>query len=128
MTRLSLLSAASLFMLAACGGGEETEPASNLEALEDAGEELDETMGGEAREAEEMADTDDALMGAEPDGECPADQYQEFVGSQLAAVTYPSDLEVRIIEPGSLYTQQYVPERMNIRVDAEGTIMRVDCG
>jgi hypothetical protein len=67
---------------------------------------------------------------AGPTGEvaCPADEYQGFVGTSIAAVTYPSDLNVRVVEPGMMVTQDYVPERMNIHLDEDGTITKVACG
>ncbi|MCQ8186612.1 I78 family peptidase inhibitor [Parvularcula maris] len=68
------------------------------------------------------------LIGPPVTGDCGAEGYQGFVGSPLAAVTYPSDLKPRIIEPGQAYTMEYDPERMNIQVDEEGTITRVYCG
>ncbi|NNU15095.1 hypothetical protein HK107_01995 [Parvularcula sp. ZS-1/3] len=65
-----------------------------------------------------------------PTGEqpCGAEGYQGFVGKPLAAVTYPSDMKVRIVEPGMIMTMEYIATRMNIKVDEDGMITRVYCG
>ncbi|MEM0929737.1 MAG: I78 family peptidase inhibitor [Pseudomonadota bacterium] len=59
---------------------------------------------------------------------CGAENYQNFVGKPLAAVTYPDDLRARVLRPGAMVTMEYVAERMNIHVDDEGIILRVICG
>ena len=59
---------------------------------------------------------------------CGASGYQALVGSLLAAVTLPADLEARIIQPGDAVTMDFAAERMNIEVDAEGRIVRIYCG
>jgi hypothetical protein len=68
------------------------------------------------------------LIGPPARGDCGAEDYQGFVGSPLAAISYPSDLRPRIIEPGMAYTMEHNPERMNIEVDEAGTVVRVYCG
>ncbi|MEM8696105.1 MAG: I78 family peptidase inhibitor [Pseudomonadota bacterium] len=67
----------------------------------------------------------DPAMGA---GRCPADQSQSLVGAQLAAVTLPAGLNMRIINPGDAVTQDFQPGRMNIMLDRNGVITRIDCG
>jgi hypothetical protein len=59
---------------------------------------------------------------------CPAEDYQGLIGSPLAAVTYPSDLNARVVRPGDVMTMEYRGDRMNIRVDDEGVITQVTCG
>ena len=59
---------------------------------------------------------------------CGARGYRALVGTDLAAVTIPSDLEARIIQPGDLVTQEYRPGRLNIRVVESGRILSVRCG
>jgi hypothetical protein len=67
-------------------------------------------------------------FGPPVDETCPADEYQGFLGSPLAAVTYPAELDARIIRPGDMVTMEYDADRMNIRVDESGEITRVYCG
>lgn len=64
----------------------------------------------------------------EPAETCGAAGHQSLVGSQLAAVTLPADLDARIIGPDTMVTQDYRPGRLNIAVDESGTITRVYCG
>lgn len=63
-----------------------------------------------------------------PPTACGAVDYQWLVGENLAAVTLPSDLNARIITPGTVITMDYNPRRMNIVVDERGYIIRVYCG
>ena len=58
---------------------------------------------------------------------CGASQYAALVGAPLAAVTLPAEAHVRIIQPGTVATQDFRPERANIIVDAEGIIIAVEC-
>lgn len=73
-----------------------------------------------------------ALAGcvAEPEqNACGAAGLQALVGqdmSALAAMTFPAG--TRIIEPGTAVTEDYRPDRLNIDVDAGGTITGVWCG
>ena len=59
---------------------------------------------------------------------CPAPDYESLVGTNIAAVTLPADLETRIYEEGSALTQDFRPERMNIETDSAGRILRLWCG
>ena len=59
---------------------------------------------------------------------CGARAYQELVGTNLAAVTMPDDLNARTIRPGQFVTMEYIASRMNIHVDEDGAIQRVTCG
>ncbi|MHA7876486.1 I78 family peptidase inhibitor [Roseivivax sp.] len=64
-----------------------------------------------------------------PDADsCGAEGYRALVGSPLAAVTLPADLDARIIRPGDMVTMDYSESRLNIALDAEGVITRVYCG
>lgn len=73
------------------------------------------------------ADGED-LMGPTGEVTCPADGYQGFVGKNIAAVIYPSDLKVRVLQPDTVVTMEYVPDRMNIHVDDDGVITKIICG
>ena len=64
----------------------------------------------------------------ETPGICNAADYQSLIGSNIAAITLPSDLVHRIIRPGDAYTQDYSASRLNLFTDEDGTVMRVTCG
>jgi hypothetical protein len=54
---------------------------------------------------------------------------QDLVGQDkalLAAMSFP--MGTRVIEPGTAVTEDYRPTRLNIDVDASGTITGVWCG
>lgn len=59
---------------------------------------------------------------------CGAKGYEGLIGSNVAAVSFPADLLHRIIPPDGVVTMDFVPERLNIRVDESGIIERFDCG
>ena len=59
---------------------------------------------------------------------CGAAGYQSLVGAPLAAVTLPADLNDRVIRPGEAVTLDFRPDRLNLELDADGTIVRVYCG
>ncbi|WP_294090424.1 I78 family peptidase inhibitor [Sphingomonas sp.] len=61
-----------------------------------------------------------------PPSACKAEQYHGFIGAPLAATTLP--VGVRVIEPGAILTQDYVPTRLNALVDARGSITGFRCG
>ncbi|HYD85952.1 MAG TPA: I78 family peptidase inhibitor [Vitreimonas sp.] len=58
---------------------------------------------------------------------CGASQYRAMVGSQLAAVTFPSDAGIRIIQPDTVVTQDFRADRLNVIVDANGVITGLEC-
>ena len=58
---------------------------------------------------------------------CGAAQYRAMVGSQLAAVTFPADAGIRIIQPDTVVTQDFRADRINVIVDAGGVITSVEC-
>ncbi len=60
--------------------------------------------------------------------ECGAGDYQSLVGSSIAAVTLPADLNHRVIGPDDAYTMDYRPDRLNIYTDEDGIITEVKCG
>lgn len=60
---------------------------------------------------------------------CGAAGMQDLVGQDkavLAAMTFPAG--TRVIEPGTAVTEDYSASRLNIDVDASGTIAGVWCG
>lgn len=67
---------------------------------------------------------------AQPDltASCGADRLQGLVGqpeSVVAAMTFSQP--VRIIRPGTPVTMDYRPDRLNIEIDANGRVARVQC-
>lgn len=58
---------------------------------------------------------------------CGASGYRSLVGSSLAAVTLPADANIRIIQPDTMVTQDFRPDRINMIVDADGTITGLEC-
>ncbi|PRY93346.1 peptidase inhibitor I78 family protein [Hasllibacter halocynthiae] len=66
---------------------------------------------------------------AEPDADaCGASRYQAAVGTPLAALSLPADLDDRIIRPGDAVTQDYRVERINFQLDENDVVVRVTCG
>ena len=63
--------------------------------------------------------------GADP---CNADARSGLIGTNIAAVTLPAALDHRIVKPDSAVTLDHRPERLNIHVDEDGVIQRLDCG
>ena len=62
------------------------------------------------------------------DDTCGANDYASLIGTPLAAVTLPADLNDRVIEPDSAVTMDFVPERLNIYLDDAGIITQLTCG
>jgi len=68
------------------------------------------------------------LQEREPDV-CGASAFQVLVGQPAeAAANLPTDKPVRVIPFGAIVTQEYIPNRINVRLDPEGIILRIDCG
>jgi hypothetical protein len=67
---------------------------------------------------------------APPEGDaCGAAGLQGLVGQPetvLAAMTFPAPM--RVLRPGMAVTMDYSPDRLNVTLDAGGTITRVACG
>ena len=59
---------------------------------------------------------------------CGAGNYTPMLGSNIATVTLPDDLNHRVIGPDTIVTKDYRPERINFYTDANGTITRISCG
>ena len=59
---------------------------------------------------------------------CGASGYQSLVGRPLAAASFPAGLDLRLINPGESVTMDYRDTRLNVEVDAGGTITSVRCG
>ncbi|MEM9810059.1 MAG: I78 family peptidase inhibitor [Pseudomonadota bacterium] len=59
---------------------------------------------------------------------CGADRYQGFVGEKLAAVSFPGNLKMRLLEPGSRMAPGFDKTRMNVIVNDAGLITTIRCG
>ena len=59
---------------------------------------------------------------------CNSDGYTWLLGSNIAAVTLPASLIMRIVSEADLVTMDYDPKRLNIEVDTQGSIREVSCG
>jgi hypothetical protein len=75
-----------------------------------------------AQEAQAMPQT---AAEATAQDTCGARAYAQFVGQNIAAVTAPAG--VRTIAPDTIVTQDFRPDRLNIIVDAQGVIQRLEC-
>ena len=62
------------------------------------------------------------------DDPCGAADYAGLVGANVAAVTLPANLNHRVIYPDTAVTMDFVPERLNVEVTADGTVVRLRCG
>ena len=75
------------------------------------------------------------VLPTEPDGgigttdTCGASDLQFFVGQPASALdAVRLSQPVRIIRPGEMVTMDFVPERVNFRVGADGRIFEITCG
>jgi peptidase inhibitor I78 family protein len=60
---------------------------------------------------------------------CGADRLQHLLGqpgSQVALLGLPGPL--RMIDPGTMVTQDFRPDRINFEMDEAGNIRRISCG
>lgn len=58
---------------------------------------------------------------------CGAAQYRAMIGSNIAAVTFPADSGIRIIQPDTMVTQDFSAQRLNVIADASGIITSLEC-
>lgn len=71
------------------------------------------------------------VTGSEPIDEtdpCGAQDHTSLLGSNIAAVTLPADLNDRVVGPDSVVTTDYVPSRLNIETNTDGMIIGLSCG
>lgn len=60
---------------------------------------------------------------------CNAAASQSLIGSQVGAVSFAADANVRVVCTTCPTTRDYRPDRLNVRFDqATGRIEKVDCG
>lgn len=66
---------------------------------------------------------------ANPENTCGAAELQGLVGRDAAVLqTMRFSQTVRIIRPGTAVTMDYIVERLNIQIDSNEKISRVNCG
>ncbi len=64
-----------------------------------------------------------------PDDTCGAISYAILIGKKATALEQIKILAaVRVIHPGSIVTQDYMPDRLNFLVNAQGEISGLRCG
>lgn len=73
-------------------------------------------------EAESRAEMEDALR------ECKAVDLLDQVGQPGTGLALELPAGARMIEPGSIVTQDYQPQRINVDLDTDGNISRIWCG
>ncbi len=62
---------------------------------------------------------------------CGAEGLQDFVGqdeSVVLATTFRAPGPIRVIRPGEMVTEEFLPERVSFQTDVSGTVVAVDCG
>ena len=59
---------------------------------------------------------------------CGALGYQGTVGTPLALLSLPAELNDRIVRPGEAVTQDFRPDRINFELDENDVVERVTCG
>lgn len=63
------------------------------------------------------------------DNTCDGERFAPLIGQSATALERVLFLgQVRIIRPGDLTTQDYRPERLNIRIDAAERVQSISCG
>lgn len=73
-------------------------------------------------------DVTPGLNEKEPDT-CGAKKFAQLVGQPQTAVAMAGiTQEYRIIDPFSIVTQEYSPDRINVNVDGAGIITHLTCG
>lgn len=66
---------------------------------------------------------------AEPRSACDAERWQSLIGRDEAGFADENLPDARrVIRHGSLVTQDFVPERLNIYLGPDGRVFRVTCG
>ena len=75
------------------------------------------------------------VLPTEPDGgngssdTCGASGLQQFLGQPASALdAVRLSQPFRIIRPGEMVTMDFLPERVNFRVGADGRIVEITCG
>ncbi|WP_420861560.1 I78 family peptidase inhibitor [Algirhabdus cladophorae] len=77
----------------------------------------------------EPTDPAEAALPVGLDDQCKANENAQLLGMTTDGLEETLVLlPTRIIRPGDLVTQDYRPQRLNIHLDAAGTVIRLSCG
>lgn len=68
---------------------------------------------------------DDTVDNTDP---CGAQGYTALLGSSIAAVTLPANLNDRVVHAGDAVTLDYDPTRLNLELNADDMIVGLSCG
>ena len=68
-----------------------------------------------------------AACGPEEDP-CGAVAAAGLVGTQVAGARLPEGRPVRVVGPDTMVTMDFLPDRLNVEVDAAGAITGLRCG
>jgi hypothetical protein len=58
---------------------------------------------------------------------CGAAAYRDMIGANIAAVTFPADSGIRVIQPDTAVTQDFRADRINVIADEHGVITALEC-
>jgi hypothetical protein len=58
---------------------------------------------------------------------CGAAAYRAMIGTSIAAASFPATPQIRVIMPGSVVTEDFRADRLNVIVDAGGNITALEC-
>jgi hypothetical protein len=58
---------------------------------------------------------------------CGAAAYRSMIGTPIAAASFPSTPDIRVIMPDTPVTMDFRAERLNVIVDASGSITSLEC-
>lgn len=58
---------------------------------------------------------------------CGASGYASIIGANIAATSFPADANIRVIQPDSVVTEDFRPDRLNVIVDENGIITALRC-
>lgn len=72
-----------------------------------------------------IAGSDTAVDETDP---CGAQGYTSLLGTSLAAVTLPANLNDRVVRPDEAVTQDYDPTRLNLELNSDDMIVGLSCG
>ena len=65
---------------------------------------------------------------ADPTDPCSAGAYLGLIGREASTIGRAETETFRILYPGAVLTEDSVPARLNVRVNAAGVVERVHCG
>ena len=60
--------------------------------------------------------------------QCDADLYRPMIGTPAATAALPESDMLRVYGANDIVTQEYLPQRTNVVVGADGLIQQVTCG